>query len=86
MEVAFAPQFRRQFKKLPKALQEEILEKIVLFRDIKNHSTLRVHALKGKLNKRLSFSVNYRYRVLFMWETRNTSAIFLAVGDHAIYE
>ena len=86
MEIAFAPQFRRQFKKLPKALQEEVLEKTGLFRDIKNHNVLRVHALKGKLNGRLSFSVNYRYRILFMWETRNTSAIFLAIGDHAIYD
>jgi len=86
MEIAFAPQFRRQFKKLPKALQEEVLEKIELFRNIANHPALRVHKLKGELADRLSFSVNYRYRILFLWEMPKKSAILLAVGDHAVYD
>ncbi len=86
MQVAFAPQFRRQFKKLPKPLQEEALAKIETFGDAGNHAALRVHKLGGKLHGRLSFSVNYRYRILFLWEVPNKSAILLAIGDHAVYE
>lgn len=86
MEVAFAPQFRRQFKKFSKELQEEVLEKIELFKNSQNHTGLHVHSLKGELAGRLSFSVNYRFRIVFMWEVKNKSAIFLGIGDHAIYD
>ena len=86
MDVAFAPQFRRQFKKLPKALQDEALEKIALFGNPKHHETLRVHKLNGTMEGRFSFSVNYRYRIVFMWEVKNKSAICLAIGDHAVYD
>lgn len=86
MDIAYAPQFRRQFKKLENALQEEVIEKISLFGDPAQHAGLRVHTLKGRLAGRLSFSVNYRYRIIFMWEVQNTSAILLAIGDHTLYE
>lgn len=86
MHVAFAPQFRRQFKKLPRPLKEEAAEKIEKFMSIENHAQLRVHKLKGELAGRLSFSVNYRYRIIFMWEVQNESAILLAIGDHALYD
>jgi len=85
MKVAYTPQFRRQFRKLPKALQEEILEKIEAFHDQRKHESLRVHKLHGKMEGRMSFWVNYRYRVVFMFESR-TSALLLAVGDHSLYE
>lgn len=86
MEVSFSPQFRRQFKKLEPSLQEEVLEKIELFESRKNHSFLRVHKLRGRLSGRMSFSVNYKYRIVFVWETKDKAALLLAVGDHTVYE
>jgi plasmid maintenance system killer protein len=86
MEVSFTPQFRRQFKKLSRPLQEEALEKIEAFKRVERHAHLRVHALRGAMAGRFSFSVNYRYRIVFMWETRGKSAILLAIGDHAVYD
>ncbi len=86
MDIALAPRFRREFKKLPKSLREETREKVELFKNPANHSTLRVHKLSGRLTGRLSFSVNYRYRIIFMWEIPNTSAILLAIGDHRVYD
>ena len=86
MEVSSTPQFRRQFRKLPHALQEEALEKILLFGDPGAHGQLRVHKLTGRLGGRYSFSVNYRYRIVFMWEKPRASAILLAIGDHSIYD
>ena len=85
MEVAFKPTFLRQFKKLPKNLQEEAHEKIKLFRHPANHPALKVHKLKGELSGYLSFSVNYRYRIVFKWESHSTSAVLFAIGDHTIY-
>lgn len=86
MEVAFKPSFLRQFKKLPKALQEEAHEKIALFKDQKNHPVLKVHKLHGELKQYHSFSVNYRYRIVCTWEIQNKSAVLVAIGDHALYD
>jgi plasmid maintenance system killer protein len=86
MEVAYKPSFLRQFKKLPKDLQDEASEKLDAFKRVERHAHLRVHALRGAMAGRFSFSVNYRYRIVFMWETRGKSAILLAIGDHAVYD
>ncbi len=86
MEIAYKPSFLRQFKKLPPRLQEEASEKIELFKDPSNHKALKVHKLKGDLAGRLSFSVNYKHRIVFAWEVQNKSAILLGFGDHSIYD
>jgi len=86
MKVSFSPQFRRLFRKLPSALQEEALEKIEVFKDASNHQQLKVHKLKGELKSCYSFSVNYQYRILFLYfDKRKTEAVLLTVGDHDVY-
>ena len=85
IRVAYAPAFVRYFKKLEPALQREALEKIALFKDTKNHPALHVHKLKGLLAGRYSFSINFKYRTLFMWLSK-TEAVLLAIGDHALYD
>lgn len=85
MEIAYKPTFLRELKKLSHPLQEEAMEKIERFRNPKNHSSLKVHALHGKLKGYLSFSVNYRYRIVFLWEIKNKSTVLVAIGDHSVY-
>ena len=83
--VSYKPSFLREFKKLERALQHEAKEKIELFKNPANHKKLRVHYLKGPLAPRMSFSVNYRYRIVFEWEEEGRSAVLLAIGDHEVY-
>lgn len=85
MEVQFTPSFIRQLKKLPKALQQEAVEKINLFKQDPQHAMLKTHKLKGKLKDRYSFSVNYQTRIVFRHLNKNT-AVLLAVGDHDVYK
>ena len=85
MEIVYKSIFIRQFNKLPSSLQDEVFEKIDFFKDAKNHQKLKVHKLKGRLNSQYSFSVNYKYRIIFMYETKNQIA-FLAIGDHDVYQ
>lgn len=85
IKVLYKPAFIRQYKKLPEALREEIKEKIGLFREDPSHLFLKSHKLKGKLKGFLSFSVNYEYRIVFEYETKNT-VVLLAVGDHEVYK
>lgn len=87
MYVTFAPIFVRMFKALPEALQEEVAEKIELFKNPENHKALKVHKLSGRLKDRLGFSVNYKTRIVFTYlPTRPRQACLLAVGDHDIYD
>ena len=86
MEIAYKPTFLRQFKKLPKQLQEEAKQKIELFRDVRSHRQLRVHKLGGDLEGLWSFSINYRYRIVFEWEKKGESVVCLGIGDHSLYD
>lgn len=86
LRVGATAQFWRLFRKLPRTLREEAVERIESFRDLGNHQSLRVHKLHGKLEGRWSFSVNYRYRIVFVWEEPNAAAILVAIGDHSLYD
>ncbi len=85
MEVLFKPNFIRQFNRLEPALQDEVFEKIELFKDAKFHKQLKVHKLKGRLKGRYSFSVNYQTRIVFTYVSKR-EIVLLAVGDHNVYK
>ncbi|MEI8270285.1 MAG: type II toxin-antitoxin system RelE/ParE family toxin [bacterium] len=85
MEILYKPTFIRHFNKLEELLQDEVLEKIELLKDKKNHKQLKVHKLTGKLKDFNSFSVNYTYRIVFFYENKKR-VVFLAIGDHDVYK
>lgn len=85
MQIEFKPRFIRQYNSLEPALKDEVREKVALFRNRENHQMLRVHKLHGDLKNRLSFSVNYRYRIIFEWLS-DDSAGFISIGTHAVYD
>ncbi len=85
MEIVYRPEFVRLYNKLNLPLREEIKDKIELFKNISNHKTLKVHKLHGRLRNRYSFSVNYRYRIVFEYMNKKTVAL-LSVGSHDIYK
>lgn len=85
IKVHFKPAFVKKFKKLENDLQEEILEKIELFKNPKNHKQLKAHKLHGALSGRYSFSVNYKFRIVFVYLSKNET-VLLAIGDHEVYK
>jgi mRNA-degrading endonuclease YafQ of YafQ-DinJ toxin-antitoxin module len=85
IEIIYAPIFVRTFKKLDDNLKEEILEKIEIFKNVSNHNILKVHKLNGHHKDCYSFSVNYAFRVIFQYESKNKVAL-LAIGNHDIYK
>lgn len=84
LDIAYSATFARMFKRLEKGLQDEAIEKITLFKDIKNHQAMKVHKLRGRFSGKYSFSVNYQTRIVFQYLTKAEVA-FLAIGDHDIY-
>ncbi|MBI3274218.1 MAG: type II toxin-antitoxin system RelE/ParE family toxin [Candidatus Colwellbacteria bacterium] len=85
MVILFKPAFIRQYKNLDSQLKEEVKEKIDLFKNPKKHKQLKVHKLTGRLSSRYSFSVNYKFRIVFSYASKN-SVVLLAIGDHNIYK
>ena len=85
MEIKYKPIFIRQFNGLDLALQEEVIEKIKLFRDKEHHKLLKAHKLHGPLAGRYSFSVNYKTRIVFSYVNKK-EIVLLAIGDHAVYD
>ena len=85
MEIIYLPSFVRQFNKLEPELQEEVLEKIKLFKEKQTHKQLKIHKLHGRLKDRYGFSVNYKFRIVFMYLSKNEITL-LAVGDHDVYK
>lgn len=85
LKIFYRPNFIRTYKKLPLSLQEEIKEKIQLFSNKPDHIFLKTHKLKGKLKGTYSFSVNYQYRIVFIYKSENEVTL-LALGDHDVYK
>lgn len=83
--ILYTPEFVKIFSKLESTLQEEIKEKISLFKQRKNHDSLKVHKLHGKLRKQYSLSINYKFRILFRYIKKDTAAL-VSIGDHDIYK
>jgi len=86
IKVEYSSYFVRKFKKLEPHTQDEVVEKIDLFRNPRNHAQLKVHKLKGEMKGRWAFSINFRDRIVFHWSTDKQIAYMLDAGDHSIYE
>jgi mRNA-degrading endonuclease YafQ of YafQ-DinJ toxin-antitoxin module len=84
LKIGYQPSFVRIFDELEVDLQNEIQEKINIFRDPRYHKQLRVHKLHGALKHLYSFSVNYEIRIVFKYLSANEVAL-LQIGNHDIY-
>lgn len=84
LNIAFTASFLKKLKKFDIDFQEDAIEKMRIFQDIKNHESLRVHKLKGKFSGCYSFSINYKMRIVFKYLSKK-EAILIAIGDHDLY-
>jgi mRNA-degrading endonuclease YafQ of YafQ-DinJ toxin-antitoxin module len=85
LSIEYAPEFVRTWKRLPNDSQDEIIERIELFKYIRNHPLLKVHKLKGKMKDRYVFSINFHDRIVFRYTKDKKTAYLLDIGDHTVY-
>jgi addiction module RelE/StbE family toxin len=84
MQVSFKPSFIREVNKLEKSLIDEVLYKINILKNSTDYTELKIHKLHGKMKDRWSFSVNYKIRIVFKYESKK-ELVLLAIGDHDVY-
>lgn len=86
MEIIYSPKFAREYKKLAKEIKDAAEQQEKIFRISPFDQRLKTHKLKGKFNEFLSFSVSYKFRIIFEFSKDKKTACFHSVGDHDIYQ
>ncbi len=82
--VSFKPSFIKKVRRFDKELYEIVLEKIELLKDIRNHPLLKVHKLHGQFHNLYSFSVGYKVRIIFEFESKY-EIVLISIGNHDLY-
>ncbi len=85
IKITYSSYFSRSFKKLPRTLQEQAIEKEKIFRKDCFDARLKTHKLKGILQGFYSFSVSHTHRILFEFN-KNKGVSFVDIGDHTLYQ
>ena len=84
MEIAVSPNFVKSYKKIPEHIKKLAQKKEVIFRKNPFDTRLKTHKLIGEKKECWSFSINYSYRIMFIFLDEN-KILFLNIGTHAIY-
>jgi mRNA-degrading endonuclease RelE of RelBE toxin-antitoxin system len=74
-------EFDRAFKRLPRRIQSEVIEKLARFLEDPTHPSLRVKRLKGT-QRIWEMSITMSYRVTF--EIDNQSVLLRRIGTHDV--
>ncbi|MBI4085823.1 MAG: type II toxin-antitoxin system mRNA interferase toxin, RelE/StbE family [Candidatus Liptonbacteria bacterium] len=85
MDIIYTSKFAREYKKLPKAVKPLAEKREGIFRKNPFEPTLDTHKLHGRLKDFWSFSIGFKYRIIFEFSEKNI-AHFHSVGDHDIYQ
>ncbi len=81
MEIVFRKEFKKQYQKLPKKIQQKFAERLQLFTTDQNHPLLHLHTLTGTDAPIESINITGDYRALLY---RNKSIVtFLKIGTHS---
>ena len=85
MEVHYTSRFSREAKRAPHHLRPLVEERVDLFKKNPHDPRLKTHKLTGKLREYWSFSIDYRWRIIFEFVSAD-HALFHSIGDHSIYD
>ena len=85
MKILYSSMFNREYKKLSEKIKRLAEENEKVFRDDPFDKKLKTHKLSGKFKSFWSFSVGYRYRIVFEFAKRDT-VYFHSIGTHDIYQ
>ncbi len=85
MKILYSSKFDRSYKKLPNKIKKIAEEKENIFRQNPFDKKLKTHKLSGKFRDFWSFSIDYKYRIVFEFANNNI-VYFHSIGSHNIYQ
>ena len=85
MDIYLSPSFEKKYIKLPQSIKEKTKKKEIAFRDHPFNPSLKTHRLHGKEKEAWAFSIDYAYRIKFIFLAEN-KVLFLDIGTHEIYK
>ncbi len=87
MKIIYTSKFEREYRKLSEYIKKEAEEKENIFRKNPFDPKLKTHKLHGRLHEFWSFSVDYKYRIVFEISKKdNKTFYFHSISNHDIYE
>jgi addiction module RelE/StbE family toxin len=81
MEIFASPKFKRHYKKLPKETKIKAEKQEKTFRNNAFDPCLHTHKLHGKEKEYWAYSVDKRYRIIFVF-LNNNRVLYLDIGTH----
>jgi len=85
ISVNYSRKFLKQASRLSDKILDLVEEKESIFKTAPFDPILATHKLHGKEKEVWSFSVNYSYRIKFIFLAEG-EVLFLEIGTHEIYE
>jgi mRNA-degrading endonuclease YafQ of YafQ-DinJ toxin-antitoxin module len=85
MKLITTKAYERKLKKFRKQnphLRDQYVKTISLLGDNPYHPSLRLHRLKGKLQKFYSISINLQYRIVIDFIIKDDTIILINIGGH----
>ena len=82
MEIIYSKYFVKQYKKLPKDIQDKFKKKLDIFVNDNQNSILNIHGLRGMYAGKYSFNVTADYRVIFAYMEEGV-AMLIDIGTHS---
>lgn len=84
--VRFHRNFQKQFKKLPKSIQQKFWERLYLWQEQPSHPLLNHHVLGGNLAGFHSINITGDIRAIYE-EVTDSWVVYLLIGSHSeLYE
>lgn len=83
-KIHYTKNFAKKAARLPSKLKQEVKTREKLFREDPFHPLLKTHKSKGRLKKLWSFSITFKYRILFEFVDKD-EVLFFDIGGHEIY-
>ncbi|MEI8248923.1 MAG: type II toxin-antitoxin system mRNA interferase toxin, RelE/StbE family [Candidatus Taylorbacteria bacterium] len=85
MEITYSNKFEKQYRKMSDDIRKLVVDKIAIFQNDCFDSRLKTHKLKGTLTGYYAFSLNNKYRIIFLFENDKNIRLHY-IGTHDIYE
>ena len=86
MEIVYSSKFAREYGKLPDSVKDTAERQEKIFRRNPFDPKLKTHKLQGKLRGFFSFSIGYKFRIIFEFSRDKKIVYFHSVGNHDIYQ